>query len=199
MHLQKPITFSYLPAFSKTFAAFFLICLVSPTFLFAENVNQVKLIEKITKTYGLDPENSSEDQCKMMDILYSITHEEDNSLLLQDLRKKLDASNFNVVRKSSNLDLINDEIFVRYFNTYYKNVLVDSVAIIFDSKQVPLGYFSALMDSFGYSKEDLNRKYFFTQRKSKVDLDNFLKQSKQTNLAISGCYVVFTNHLKINQ
>jgi len=180
----------------KTFITLLIIIVLSNG-SFAKNSNEVSLIEKITKTYGLDPEKNSEDQCKIMDILYSITHEEDNSLLLQDLRKKLDVGDFNVVHKSFDLDIINDEIFVRYFNTYYKNGLVDSAAIMFDSKKVPLGYFSALMDSFGYSKEDLNRKYFYTQRKSKDDLDTFLEQSKQTNLIINGCYVAFTNNLQV--
>ena len=163
----------------------------------AKTPSELSLIEKISKTYDLDTKNNPEDQCKLMDIFYSITHEEDNSSLLQDLRKRLDVGNFNVVHKSLDLDIINDEIFVSYFNTYYKNALVDSVAIMFDSKKVPLGYFSALMDSFGYSKKDLNRKYFYTQRKSKIDLDSFLKQSKQTNLIINGCYVEFTNHLEV--
>ena len=176
-----------------------LIIFASSGALPAKTPNEISLIEKITKTYDLDLKNNSEDQCKLMDIFYSITHEEDNSFLLQDLRKKLNISNFNVVHKSSELDIINDEIFVSYFNTYYKNALVDSVAIMFDSKKVPLGYFSALMDSFGYSKKDLNRKYFYIQRKSKANLDTFLKKNKQTNLIINGCYVEYTNNLKINQ
>lgn len=176
-----------------------LIILISPSVSLAKTSGKISLIENITKTYGLDPKKSPEDQCKLMDIFYSIAHEGDDSLLLQDLRKKLNVRNLNVVHKSVELDTINDEIFIRYFNSYYDNDLVDSVAIIFDGTGVPLGYFSALIDSFGYSKEDVNRKYFYIQRGLKPDLDTFLKQSKQTNLAISGCYVVFTNNLKINQ
>lgn len=70
MHLQKPTSFSYFPAFFKVFpkalAAFFSICLIFPTVLLAENKNPISakgFVEPKSEMHFDLPKKDAKEQC----------------------------------------------------------------------------------------------------------------------------------------
>jgi hypothetical protein len=174
------------------------LLLISILILFLNtNSAGADLLKEITESYHLNTKTNPQDQCKLMDILYSIVHES-KSEVIKNIKQKTDIKNINVFHNSSNLDIINNEIFIRYFNIYFNNLEVDQIALVFNKDKTPIGYFSALIDSFGYSQDDYSHKIFYVQRESKDDLDISSIQNNKTNLIISGCNVLFFNKLNIN-
>ena len=164
------------------------------------NVANADIVKEIVKKYKLDPEKNPKDQCVLMDKLYIMFQSRGRfNKGGEEIRKNTNIPYFKTICDAYGDCSINNEVFTKSFDEYYKGNISDGMVLFFDKAGNKIGYFSGLTDSFGYEDMDYQKeKSYSLQKGSKKNLDYVEAMDPNINLSIKGCYITYLRNLKTN-